>query len=117
MRFIHEIGFDILEGKTREAQEWLTEHEGELAKTCPAGIEYLGTFVAVHTSVPRAGAFRQLWRYDSYAAQDRFAEAMRDGGRFAELVDEFSRLVDQRNDAHWYDGLYKSLVDASIWGE
>ncbi|MDX1621831.1 MAG: hypothetical protein R3320_12615 [Nitriliruptorales bacterium] len=118
MQFIMEQGFDLEEGQTREFQSWLESNEAELAKSCPTGVEYLGTFTAIYTSEKQAGTMRTYWRMDSYAAQDRFAAAMKEeGNRFGELLNEAVSFSDQRNDANWSNGLFKALVDASIIGE
>ena len=117
MNFIAEMGFDVKEGRTKDLQAWLQDNEAELAKECPPGIEYLGTYTAIYNPDTTLGSCRIYWRMDSYAAQDRFAAAMKDGGRFAELIEEQTAFVDQRNEANWSSGLYKAIADASIWGE
>ncbi|MDX1658805.1 MAG: hypothetical protein R3343_08300 [Nitriliruptorales bacterium] len=117
MKFMMEQGYDVEEGSSQAFQRWLADNEDELAKACPAGIEYLGTFTAIYSSEKQAGQYKTYWRMDSYAAQDAFAAAMREGGRFAELVEAATGFTDQRNDAAWSNGLYKAVTDASIWGE
>jgi len=118
MDFLNEFGFDVIRGKTHEFQEWLGEHEKELAHEAPEGWEYVGTFAAVVSSEKGAGDFRQVWRHHTYAAMDTWAATMREGGRFAELVDEMStRFIDQDREANWSQSIYKSVVDAAFWGE
>lgn len=117
MNFLHINGFDPKEGKTRELQQWLSANEEKLALECPKGVEYVGTYFAVHTSEKNAGQVRVLWRMSSYGAQDNFAQAMKDGGTFARLMDEFTALMDQRNDAHWSESTLRKATDAAVWGE
>jgi hypothetical protein len=117
MDFVNEMGFDVKQGKAREFQEWLREHEKEFAEEAPEGWEYIGTY-AVVLSTEKAGDFRQLWRHHSYAAMDTWAAAMQEGGPSAALYDEmFMRFVDQERGAPFSQSIYKAVVDASIWGE
>lgn len=117
MNFLHINGFDPKEGKTRELQQWLSANEEKLALECPKGVEYVGTYFAVHSSEKGAGTVRSLWRMDSYAAQDAFSQTMKEGGTFARLMDEMSAFVDERNDAHWSDVVLRKATDAAVWGE
>jgi hypothetical protein len=118
MDFIAEFGFDVKQGKARDFQEWLSENESKLAQACPSGVEYIGTYAVIYTSEKEAGAYRQLFRMDSYGAQDTLAAAMKDeGGTFAKLFEETSQFVDLDREANWSSGLYKAVTDTSIWGE
>lgn len=118
MRFIIESGFTCLPGKTVQMQEWLAANEEKIATSAPDGCRYLGTFVAIYTSEKAAGDYRQLWEVDSYGAQDAFAAAMKEGGTFAVLMDEFARsFVDPDPKANWSNGLLRRVTDAAIWGE
>lgn len=115
MHFIAVQSYDIAEGKALEFQEWLAANEKELAANCPDGVEYMGTFVAIYSSTPAIGAWRSMWRFDSYGAQDAFAAAMKQDGIFAKLMSEAVAFGDNRNDARTGAELLKAAVDASIW--
>jgi hypothetical protein len=117
VNFIFEFGFDAKEGKSQDLQRWLSANEEKLAAEAPEGSEYLGTYVAVMSSEKEAGTWRQMWRLANYAAQDDLSEAMKQGGTFARLMDEFTRLTDQRNDAHQSQTLLRRATNAAIWGE
>lgn len=114
MRFIMEQGYDIAEGKQRDYQAWLRDNEAEIAKACPPGVEYLGTFVAIYSDQREAGSYRTLWQLDSYGAQDRFAEAGREG-RLGELLEQAMSFGDNRNDARGSNQLMKAVTDATIF--
>lgn len=118
MNFISEWGFDVKLGKSADFQEWLRSNEEELGREAPEGWEYIGTYAAIVSSEKEAGDFRQFWRFDSYGAMDAWAEAMQQGGRFAELIDEMTTsFVDQDRGARRSQSIHKSVVDAAIWGE
>jgi hypothetical protein len=112
-----EMGFDVKQGKSRELQQWLSGNEEKLAAEAPQGWEYVGTYAAVQSSEKEAGDFRQLWKMDSYGAQDRFAEAMKEGGTFARLFDEMTELLDQDRHARFSTTVMRSVTDVAIWGE
>ena len=42
---------------------------------------------------------------------------MKEGGAFANLLEEMTKFIDQDRDADWSSGLYKAVTDASIWGD
>jgi hypothetical protein len=115
MRFIMEQGYDVEQGKAGAYQAWLREHEGELAKSCPAGVEYLGTFAVIYCDQRQAGSFRTLWRLGSYGAQDAFAEAAGGDERFGVLLREAMQFGDWRNEAHGSQSLLKAVVDATVF--
>jgi hypothetical protein len=115
MKFIMEQGYDVEQGRMREFQTWLREHEGELAKACPAGVEYLGTYAVIYTDQSRSGACRTLWRLDSYGAQDTFAEEAGRDTPFGRLLAEAIAFSDSRNDANGTQSLLKAMADATLW--
>jgi hypothetical protein len=117
MNFIADFGFDLKKGRAQDFQRWLSENESKVAAACPSGVEYVGTYAVMYSSEKHAGGFRQFFRLDSYGAQDTFAAAMKEGGEFAQLIEQMSEFVDQEKDAHWSNGLYKAVTDASMWGE
>lgn len=117
MNFVHEWGFDVKEGKSQELQKWLTDNEEKLALECPEGCQYEGTYAAVHTSEKHSGGFRTVFRMNSYAGQDAFSQAMKDGGAFARMMDELTGFMDQSNSANWSELLLRRVTDTAIWGE
>ena len=116
MRFIQEWGFTVKAGKEEEHQRWLLKNEKKLAAAHPKGTKYLGTFGVVFSSDKQAGNYRTLIELDSYAALDRMAAAMKDGkGDFGRLLREASQFGDYDHAAGWSQGLYKAVVDATIF--
>jgi hypothetical protein len=117
MDFIAEFGFDVKKGQAQGFQRWLSENESKFAAACPEGVEYIGTYAVVQTSEKHAGGYRQLLRLESYGSQDTLAAAMKEGGDFANLIEEMTKFIDQDRDADWSSNLYKAVTDASLWGE
>lgn len=117
MDFIAEFGFDVKKGQARDFQRWLSENESKVAAACPSGVEYVGTYTVIYSSEKHAGGYRQLLRMESYGSQDTLAAAMKEGGAFANLIEEMNKFVDEDREADWSNGLYKAVTDASIWGE
>jgi hypothetical protein len=115
MRIIMEWGYDLREGTAQDYQRWLEDNEAEIAKSCPEGIEYLGTYTAIYSDQREAGAYRTMWQLDSYGAQDRFAEEMAGDTRLAALLHEATTFGDFRNGARGSQQLLKAVVDATIW--
>jgi hypothetical protein len=115
MRFIMEQGYDVEEGKAGAYQAWLRDHEDEIAKSCPAGVEYGGTFAVIYSDQPEAGRFRTIWRLESYGAQDAFAEAGRSDDRFGQLLREAMSFGDWSNASRGSQQLYKAVVDATLF--
>src|SRR6476620_3361053 len=107
MEFIAEFGFDVNQGRVQDFQRWFSENESEVAGACPSGVEYVGTYAVMYSSEKHSGGFRQLFRMDSYGAQDTFAATMKEGGAFAKLIEEMTEFVDRDRGADWSNGLYK----------
>lgn len=116
MRFISEGGYSVKLGQEEAHQKWLEENEAALAASMPEGTKYLGTFVTVGSSEKQSGFYKTYFELDSYGAQDRLAEANKDADSdFGRLNREFSAFVDYDYNAPWSSGLYKAVVDASIF--
>jgi hypothetical protein len=116
MRFIQEFGFTVKVGQEEAHQQWLAAHEAELAASYPEGTKYLGTFATVFSSDKQAGGYRSFTELDSYAAMDRLAAAANDpSSAFGRLNREWSAFGDWDVNAPWSQGLYKAVVDATIW--
>jgi hypothetical protein len=116
MRFIQEIGFTVRLGQEEAHQQWLLANEDRFAKAHPEGCRYLGTFSVVFSSEKRAGFYRSFTELDSYAALDRLAAASKDAaGDFGRLLREWTAFGDFDLEAPWSNGLYKAVVDATIW--
>ena len=114
MQFIHEQGFDVREGEEHAFQRWLAENEAAMAAACPEGVEYLGTFYAIFSDTRTAGAYRLLYRYDSYGAQDRMAAEMAGDTALARLVHEAMRFLDMGNHRNQSSQLLKLVADSTI---
>ena len=117
MDFIAEFGFDVKQGQAQDFQRWLSENESKIPAACPQGVEYIGTYAVVQTSEKHAGGFRQLFRMESYGSQDTMAAAMKEGGAYANLIEEMSKFIDLGRDADWSSNLYKAVRDTSMWGD
>lgn len=116
MRFIQEFGFTIKIGEEEAYQDWLVEHEPALAAAAPPGTKYLGTFATVFTSEKQSGWYKMYMELDSYGAMDTMAAEMKnEASDFGRLMRESSRFGDYDHAAPWSSGLYKAVVDASIW--
>ncbi len=116
MRFIQETGFTIKVGEEEAHQNWLMKNEERLAGAHPEGSRYLGTFAVVFTTDKQAGGYRSLVEYDSYGAIDRIAAAAKDASsEFGKLMREWTAFGDWDPNAPWSNGLYKAVVDATIW--
>ena len=116
MRFIQEFGFTVKIGEEEAHQAWLVANEEKLAAAHPEGTRYLGTFATVFSTDKQAGGYRSFLELDSYAAMDRLAAAAKDAsGEFGRLSREWSAFGDWDLQAPWSQGLYKAVVDATIW--
>lgn len=116
MNFILHYGGDLKEGKTRDLQAWLNANEKEYANAMPEGVKYLGIYFAMFTSDRTAGTVHMLLQTDSYGAQDKLAAAGLGDSLYAKLNDELFSMFDQQS-PNWTSSLYKSVVDATIFGE
>jgi len=117
VNFLDIQGYDVKEGRNHEFQQWLSANEEKIALECPEGISYKGTYVLVRSSERKLGSTITIFEMENYACLDRFANAMKEGGTFARLIDEMTDFVDQRNDAQFGDMLGRRVVDAAIWGQ
>ena len=117
MDFIAEFGFDVKKGRAQDFQRWLSENDSKVAAACPSGVEYVGTYAVIYSSEKHSGGYRQLFRMESYGSQDTLAAAMKEGGAFANLIEEMTEFFDQDREADWSNGLYKAVTDTSVWGE
>ena len=116
MRFISESGYTVKLGEEEAHQRWLEENEAALAAAMPEGVRYLGTFVTVFSSEKKSGFYKTYMELDSYGAMDRLAAANKDPeSEFGRLMRESSRFGDYDLSAPWSNGLYKAVVDASIF--
>jgi hypothetical protein len=116
VRFIQEFGFTIKIGREEAHQAWLVANEDKLAKAHPEGVRYLGTFATVFSSDKEAGLYRTFIELDSYAALDRLAAAGKDpSAEFGRLSREWSAFGDWDVHAPWSQGLFKAVVDTTMW--
>ena len=116
MAFIVQYGGDIKEGKTREFQAWLEANEKELANAHPSGTRYIGTYFSIYAD-KGAGQVHSFVELDSYGAQDALAGAGKDmNSVYGKLVNEYAGFFDQSSD-NWTSALYKSVVEATVFGE
>jgi hypothetical protein len=116
MRFIAEYGFTVKLGQEEAHQQWLQQNEAAMAASMPEGVKYLGTFTMIYSTEKQSGFYKTYLELDSYGAQDRLAEATKDEGtEFGRLMRDSSRFGDYDLAAPWSNGLYKAVVDASIF--
>lgn len=116
MRFIEEFGFTVKVGEEEAHQQWFVENEEAFARAHPEGTRYIGTFAVVFTSDKQSGNYRAFIELDSYAAMDRLAAAGKDAdGEFGKMLRDLSRFGDYDLNAPWSQGLYKSIVDTTLW--
>lgn len=116
MRFIQEFGYTVKLGQEEAHQKWLIDNEAALAASMPPGTKYLGTFATVYSSEKRSGWYKSYFELDSYAAMDRLAAATKDASSdFGRLTRDSSQFGDYDHAAPWSNGLYKAVVDSSIW--
>ena len=116
MRFIEEFGFTVKVGEEEAHQQWFVENEEAFARAHPAGTRYIGTFAVVFTTDKQSGNYRTFIELDSYAAMDTLAAAGKDSDSdFGKMLRDLSRFGDYDLNAPWSQGLYKSVVDATLW--
>jgi hypothetical protein len=116
MRFISESGYTVKIGEEEAHQQWLEQNESALAASTPEGVTYLGTFAMVFTSEKQSGFYKTYLELDSYGAMDRLAAATKDAtSEWGRLLRESSRFGDYDLTAPWSNGLYKAVVDATIF--
>ena len=116
MRFIQEFGYTVRIGQDEAHQKWLVENEKKLAKVHPKGTKYMGTFVVIFSTDKQSGNYRSFVELDSYGAMDKLAAAGKDPtSDFAMLMKEWSAFGDYDLNAPWSQGLFKAVVDATIW--
>jgi hypothetical protein len=116
MALIQEFGYSVKVGMEEAHQRWMEKNEKRLAAAHPAGTRYIGTYVVVFSSDKQSGSYRSLIELDSYAAIDRMAAAMKDPkGKLGKLMREWSAFGDYDWNAGWSQGLFRSVVDATIW--
>jgi len=118
MRFISETGYTVKIGEEEAHKRWFEQNETALAASTPEGVKYLGTFVMVFTSEKQSGYYKTYLELDSYGAMDRLALATRDlGSDWGRLLQESSAFADYDLAAPWSNGLYKAVVDATIYDQ
>jgi hypothetical protein len=118
MRFISEVGYTVKLGQDEAHQRWFEQNEAALAASTPEGVKYLGTFIMVFTSEKQSGYYKTYLELDSYGAMDRLALATKDlGSDWGRLLQESSAFADYDLAAPWSNGLYKAVVDATIYDQ
>jgi hypothetical protein len=116
VRFIQEFGFTIKVGQDEAHQKWVADNEEKFARAHPEGTRYLGTFATVFPTDKQSGGYRSFVELDSYAALDRLAAAAKDASsEFGRLNREWSGFGDWDVNAPWSQGLFKAVVDATVW--
>ncbi len=116
MRFIQQLGYSVRPGHDEAHQKWITENDAPIRAAAPGGSRYIGTFTVVFSSEKQSGGYVTLMELDSYAALDTGAAAMKDGkSEWARLNMEWAKFIDIDLQAPWSNGLWKDVVDATIW--
>jgi hypothetical protein len=116
MRFIQQFGYTVKVGKDEAHQQWLIDNDERMRAACPPGSKYIGTFTVVYSSEKQAGSYMALFELDSYGAMDASAAANKDpNNEFGKLLREASQFFDFDLNAPWSNGLWKDVIDATIW--
>jgi hypothetical protein len=116
MRFIQQFGYTVKVGKDEAHQRWLIDNNERLRKGMPPGTKYLGTFSVIFSSEKQAGSYMALFELDSYAALDASAAANKDpNSEFGKLLRDVSQFWDLDLNAPWSNGLWKDVIDTTIW--
>ena len=116
MSLIVEQGFNIKRGQEEAFQKWTEETEELTKKASPAGVEYLGTYIAQFSSEKKAGEYRVLWRFDSMATFDASEEAARDpDSDWGRINREATEFMDLPIGAEYSFTVLRPLVGAVIW--
>ena len=117
MDFLNVGGFSVPPGKNREFQEWVRANSAALAQAMPKGIELVGIYASMFSSEKHTGAYKAIFRLDSYGAMDRFAAAIGENPELARLMNELGKFSDVRLGADYSSELLKSVADITIWGD
>ena len=116
MALISEQGFNIKRGKEEAFQKWTTDNDAALKKSCPQGVEYLGTYIVAMSTEKQAGEYRVLWRLDSFATFDTMQEAARDEkSAWGRLNREATKFMDIPIGGEFSFSVYRPLIDAVMW--
>lgn len=110
MSLIYEWGFFVKE--MDPLKEWLAEHESELARNAPAGMEYLGTYLPVWAPEQRCDMY-QVWRWRGARDFDLRSAAGGDRSDFARLAGEFLGFVDDTRSADETFRLHRSAAGSA----
>ena len=103
-----EWGFDIKAGHEDAFHRWLLDNELDLYNARPDdGVRYAGTYAVHAASEHKAGNYRTVWAFDSFANFDDFGAAMGEryptrepSTAFGELVREFFSFWDRGSEVH-----------------
>ncbi len=115
MRFIMDSSMSTKMDKIEEMQEWLVEHQAELAASYPKGISLIGCFVTVLGGTKGVGDFHMLEQLDSYGALDASAaEARKPDSEYRRLSMELMEFVDFSREAPASQTLLKDVLDATV---
>lgn len=109
-----QFGNDVKPGKLGELQQWLAANEKEYANSLPMGVDYLGTYSSIFDTDRDRGQVHTFLRLDSYAAQDRLAEATRGDAHLGKLQRELVAFFEV-DGPNFSSGLYKAVVDATLY--
>jgi hypothetical protein len=116
MRLIQQLGYTVKVGKEEAHKQWLIDNDQRIRAAVPAGTKYLGTFVVAVSSEKQAGSYMALFELDSYAALDASSAANKDPkSEFGKLNRDVSQFIDFDLNAPWSNGLWKDVVDATIF--
>ena len=116
MRLIQQFGYTVKLGKDEAHQQWLIDNDKRLRAAMPAGTKYLGTFAVIFSSEKQAGSYVSLFELDSYAALDTSSALNKDPkSEFGKLIRDASQFFDLDLNAPWSNGLWKDVIDATIF--
>ena len=94
--YIVEWGYDVPEDQWIAFHDWLSKNERQLAETCPGGIEYRGTYLAVFGPTHRAdGRYSTFWGLTSLADIEDFGTKGKK--EFQKLMREFHSFRDTQS--------------------
>ncbi len=94
--YIVEWGYDVAEDQWARFHDWLAKNEQQLAKNCPPGIGYRGTYLAVFGPAHRAdGRYSTFWALKSLDKIEDFGSGKRE---FQKLMKEFQSFRDRASE-------------------
>lgn len=116
-KVVVEWGYEVTRAESDAFHAWLAANEDALAKGCPSGVTYLGTYGVFAQSERTLGAYRTIWAFESLGSLESLAREVSVSSEFGKRLAELIGFRDESIGASRSQQIYQPAAGAVRTGQ